>query len=152
MNKGLLIVFMLAFGLAACNSTNETKEKKVTADIIDNPVTASGDYSTEDLPKIEFNKTTHDFGLIIEGEKVIYTFTYTNTGKSDLIIKSASASCGCTVPTFSREPIAPGEQGKLEVVFDSNGRSGKQHKTVTVLSNCIPNTLKLAITGEIVEP
>ena len=101
---------------------------------------------------MEFEKRVHDFGIIIQGEKVAYTFNYKNTGGSDLIIKSAQGSCGCTVPTFSKEPIKPGESGEIEVVFNSSGRKGNQHKTISIFTNAQPNKEVLTITGQIVVP
>lgn len=147
LSYGFLLVGVILF---SCKSENK-KQNTISTNIINNPITASGEYSTEGLPKIEFDKEKHDFGLIVEGEKVSYIFKYKNTGKSDLIIKSASATCGCTVPTFSQEPIGPGKEGSIEVVFNSSGRSGKQHKTITVLTNCQPNIYKLQIEGEIIQ-
>lgn len=123
---------------------------EITSSVIQNPATASGKKTDGKMPVIQFEKTEHDFGIIMQGEKVSYTFKYKNIGNSDLIINNATASCGCTVPHFSREPIAPGQSGEIEVVFDSSNRSGRQTKNITVWSNCQPNQVVLRIFTEIV--
>lgn len=101
------------------------------------------------IAQLEFSRLEHDFGKISAGEKVGTIFTFANTGDGDLIITSASTSCGCTVPKYSKKPIAPGESGTLEVVFDSSGRAGLQTKTVTVQSNASKPVIVLKITADI---
>jgi hypothetical protein len=96
-----------------------------------------------------FSKTEHDFGSVKEGEKVGTIFSFTNNGDGDLIISSASTSCGCTVPKYSDKPVSPGSGGTLEVVFDSSNRAGKQTKTVTVRSNASTPVIVLRITADI---
>ncbi|MBS0011362.1 MAG: DUF1573 domain-containing protein [Bacteroidales bacterium] len=102
------------------------------------------------MPVITFEKIEHDFGTITEGENVGTIFRFTNTGDAPLIISSAATSCGCTVPKFSNKPVAPGESGTLEVVFDSSHREGKQTKTISVRSNAEPQVIVLRITADIV--
>ena len=92
------------------------------------------------------------FGEISQGEKVKRMFKFTNVGKSSLIISDAKGSCGCTVPLWPKEPIAPGEEAEIEVVFDSNGKSGHQKKTVTLVANTVPNTMLLVIEGDVLAP
>ena len=104
-----------------------------------------------DVPVIEFIVDSHDFGKISEGEKISFTFPYTNSGKGGLIINSASASCGCTVPSYSKEPLLPGEKGKIEILFDSNGRLGVQHKTIAIRTNGSPGIKILDIYAEVIE-
>ena len=98
---------------------------------------------------IEFSEMEHNFGSIKAGEKVGCIFSFTNTGDADLILISASASCGCTVPKYDRKPIPPGGKGAIEVIFDSSGRSGLQTKTVVVQSNAENNLIILRIIAEI---
>jgi hypothetical protein len=93
-----------------------------------------------------------NFGKIIQGEKVTYSFKFTNTGKSDLVITGASGSCGCTVPSFPKGPITPGKSGLIDVLFNSEGKKGIQNKTITVLANTQPNAVTLKIKVEIIEP
>jgi hypothetical protein len=148
-NSVKLLAILLFVGLYACNNT--TSNKAVTSDLISNPISANNS-SEGELPIAQFNKVEHDFGIILQGEKVAYTFRVKNIGSSDLIINNAKASCGCTVPRYSKNPIAPGEEGTIEVIFNSEGRTGTQLKTLTVWSNCQPNTTKLSIISEIVIP
>lgn len=146
-----LFVVIIVFAFMGCNNASQNNNQ-ITSDIIKNPATASGKEHKGDLPEIKFNKEQHDFGLILQGEKVSYIFKYKNIGNADLIITNASASCGCTVPKFSSEPIPPGGEGEIEAIFDSSNRTGKQIKTITVWTNCQPNQTKLQITSEIVVP
>lgn len=100
---------------------------------------------------IVFREYEHDFGKITEGEKVAHIFSFVNNGVGDLVISSASASCGCTVPKYDRKPISPGEGGTLEVVFDSSGRNGVQTKTISVRSNSPVEVVILKISAEIIQ-
>lgn len=87
-------------------------------------------------PVITFEKKTHDFGDIAQGDKVEETFKFTNTGNEPLIITNVQVTCGCTTPKgWPRDPVAPGGKGEITVAFNSTGKIGKQNKTVTVISN-----------------
>lgn len=99
------------------------------------------------LPKFSFNEESHDFGTIQEGTVAKHDFEFTNTGDAPLIISNASGSCGCTVPQWPREPIAPGETGIIHVEFNSNSRPGNQSKTVTLNANTVPNKKVLRISA-----
>ena len=72
--------------------------------------------------------------------------------ETDLIISSAQGSCGCTVPEWPKEPIKPGEEGKIAVTFNSSGKQGKQNKTITLVANTIPNTKVIALKGDVLVP
>lgn len=104
----------------------------------------------DNTPKTEitFEESSYDFGSITKGEKVNHTYKFTNTGNEPLIITNAKASCGCTVPEWPKEPIAPGEGGEIPVVF--NGRSvGTQNKTITITANTNPPKTRLTIRGKV---
>ena len=120
--------------------------------MVKNPKSATKNESSEKMPAISFEKETHDFGRLIMGEKVSYSFKFRNTGSADLIISDVSTSCGCTVPTYTKKPVKPGEQGILTVTFDSNNRKGFQNKTITVITNTQPNTKVLSIKAMVAEP
>jgi hypothetical protein len=97
-----------------------------------------------------FREYQHDFGKVSEGENLSYTFIFNNKGTSDLIISSATTTCGCTVPKYDKKPIAPGANGNMEVVFDTSGRSGMQTKIITVKSNASVPVVLIKITAEVV--
>jgi hypothetical protein len=90
------------------------------------------------LTKIEFEKDFHDFGIIKEGEKVSHVFKFKNVGTEPLIIKNVKPACGCTTPDWTKDPVPPGGEGKIEVSFDSQGRTGIQNKSVEVFANTDP--------------
>ena len=98
---------------------------------------------------LEVEEEAYDFGTVKEGEKVEHEFTFTNTGSSPLILSNVQASCGCTTPEYSKNPIAPGEQGLVKVVFNSAGQLGKQHKVITVTSNAATRNTLLHLRGEV---
>jgi hypothetical protein len=100
-------------------------------------------------PEMTFATTKHDFGLINQGDRVTYSFSFKNTGKADLIITSAKGSCGCTIPQYPKEPIKPGASGKIEVSFNSSGKHGEQHKSVTLTTNTAKGQEMLNITASI---
>jgi predicted small secreted protein len=100
--------------------------------------------------ELAFKEYEHDFGKVAEGEKIAYVFTFENKGSADLVIASATTSCGCTVPKYDTKPITPGGAGNLEVVFDTSGRNGMQTKTITVKSNAATPVVLLKITAEVV--
>src|SRR5207253_2266999 len=113
---------------------------------INNPASASPDNSSKDnFPIFKFEEERHDFGEIDQGEKISFAFKFKNVGKGDLVIRSANASCGCTVPEFPKDPVAPGESGVINVTFNSEGKEGIQEKTVTIISNTVPNNYILTI-------
>ena len=97
-----------------------------------------------------FEKDVYDFGTIKQGEKVSYTFEFTNTGTEPLIITEAHGSCGCTVPEWPKEPIAKGKKGKIFVTFNSEGKLHLQDKTVTINSNASNAPVVLHMKGNIV--
>lgn len=98
--------------------------------IVPNKLMKTGEY-----PKIEIENSDFDFGDIIQGDKVSHVFNIKNTGKSDLVILEARASCGCTVPEWTKTPIKSGESGEVNIIFNSEGKMGAQQKTVTLRTN-----------------
>ena len=142
---------MLLAAMVFTISCSENKGK-IPAEVVHNPISASGNENLDELPVITFKETLHDFGTVIEGEKVIYNFTFTNTGKTDLLLSNVSASCGCTATKYTREPVAPGGEGLVTVTFDSRNRRGFQNKAVTIIANTQPNKSVLRIKAKVVSP
>ena len=125
--------------------------KKASTDAIHIDARADSTHGESNgMPAITWVKTMHDFGKITQGEKAEYSFKFTNTGNGQLLISGATASCGCTVPQFSKEPINPGQDGYIKVIFDSDKRLDKFEKTVTVTSNANPTETVLTITGMVI--
>jgi len=141
--KQLISVSIIACGVSIMSCQSNSTEKKTEV---------NANFSEEDLgtTTMEFDSVHHDFGPIPQGEKVTYKFPFTNTGENDLMLKSVKASCGCTIPKWTKEPIAPGEKGVIEVVFNTQGRKGKQHKTITINTNTDPGTILLTFNAEVV--
>ena len=104
-------------------------------------------------PVISFEKKTHDFGDIFQGDKVEETFKFANTGTEPLIITNVQVTCGCTTPKgWPRDPIMPGGKGELTVAFNSAGKMGKQNKVVTVVSNAVnPDGTQISFTTNVLE-
>ncbi len=150
MLRSIGLVAVLALFMAGCSNDKKGSNGISTNDVTN---TASADGSgNSDLPQIKFEEEEHDFGRITQGEKVSFAFKFTNTGNSNLIITSAAGSCGCTVPEWPKEPILPGKQGKVNVIFSSEGKSGIQEKSITIVTNCEPSTKVVKIKTEIIVP
>lgn len=115
-----------------------TKEVKTAIETKVKPVAAKVEEKVEEVagqPAMEFTKSEYDFGDINQGDKVSYTFEFKNTGNAPLVISNARASCGCTVPQWPKEPVAPGATSKIDVVFNSAGKRGRQTKSITITTN-----------------
>jgi len=129
MSKLFHFILLLIFAVS-CQPTNS--EKSIDASAIET------DSNATEEPIMSFEKKTWDFGSIIDGEVVEHTFRFTNTGNKDLVISSASASCGCTIPNWPKEPIAPGDKGEIKVKFNSSGKKDMVTKDITILANTNP--------------
>ena len=127
--------------VAPKTNTQESKNT-INAQIIDNAGGAQFDF-------INDGGTVWDFGTIQQGDSPEFSFKFKNTGNEPMIISNAKGSCGCTVPKWPKEPIAPGATGEINVKFNSKGKKGSQNKTVTLTANTTPPTTKLRVTGQI---
>jgi hypothetical protein len=143
------ILFLTLTFLFSCRSGDNGS---LSTDIVNNPNSAKGKSDLSSLPLIKFEEEVHDFGKIIEGETVSYSFKFTNAGKSDLLIADVSTSCGCTVPSFPKMPIRPGEQEVIKIAFSSAGKRGYQTKNIVVVANTQPNSTMIRIKAQVVSP
>jgi len=100
-------------------------------------------------PRITFKEATFDFGDIHQGDKVEHTFVFENSGTEPLIITNVQTTCGCTVPKWPREPIPPGQEGRIVVHFDSANKSNKVNKVVKIISNAVTPLNQVTITANI---
>jgi hypothetical protein len=133
--KQFTLLLFIALITNACSSSNSSESK------------ANVDKAT--APVMTFAKESHDFGQINEGDKVVFDFFFTNTGKSALIISNATATCGCTVPEYPKQPLAPGKTGIIHVVFNSTGKSGMQNKIITLTTNTFKGNEELHLVGNV---
>jgi len=140
----------LIHGVLLVGCQNNSDNGKLDATDVEFPVTADSKSDAKVMPIMEFDKKMHDFGNIKAGEKVSYSFRFVNRGRRNLIIQNASGSCGCTVPDFPKQPIPPGREGFIRVLFNSEGKNGVQEKQVTVLANTLPNTNEIRIKANII--
>ena len=146
--KRLIVSFWIALCLlASCGAGNE---EGLSTGLVTNPKSAS--HPSDKQPVITFDKTEHDFGNLLQGEVVTYSFHFKNTGNAPLIISSVSTSCGCTAGDFSREPVAPGKEGIVKATYNSKGHNGMQNKSLTIVSNTNPAQTVLRLKGKVIPP
>jgi hypothetical protein len=138
--NGIHLIFLMALMLSNSCANSSQKDSGKTSLI------------SSDTGKaiIGFKEYEHDFGKVVEGEKVGFIFTFENNGTGDLVIMSATTSCGCTVPKYDTNPISPGKSGNLEVIFDSSGKNGMQTKAITIKSNALTPVVLLKVTAEVI--
>ena len=137
--KKLIIGLFAITILFACTNNTKTTSTESTIPPSDPQTTTS----------IKFTKDVFEFGKIKQGDNVSYAFMFKNTGNLPLIISNATATCGCTVPNWPKEPIKPGAIGKIDVVFNSTGKKGLQDKIITVTANTNPAENKVHLIGEV---
>ena len=143
MNK-FLMVTVFSFTLFSCDiRKNKTKDDVKASD--------PSVQVFKDSTTVQIIDSVYNFGKVTDGEKVEYNYRFKNTGKNPLIITTATASCGCTVPEKPEAPVKPGETGFIKVVFNSQGRVGDVHKEITVVSNAYPVFPVLELRGQVME-
>ena len=142
MKKTLLIALVAFLGLQA---QAQTVKQKVNV----SEVEAVAKTKAENYAEITFDTLRYDFGKFSKDEPLVRcSFPFTNTGTAPLIIHQAFASCGCTVPTYTKEPIKPGEKGVIDVTYDGTGKfPGHFQKTITIRSNAVNEVVRLTIEG-----
>lgn len=155
----LYLVFNGGLGLGSGSSDNDLREasrqKLSQNNVVNNNPSAIDTKASEPakpvgpLTTLKFDENEFDFGTITDGEKVRHSFKFKNTGKEPLVISNAKGSCGCTVPQWPKEPIAPGKSGEIEVEFNSKGKKGNQTKNVTITANTDPANTILKIKAQV---
>ncbi|RAJ95568.1 uncharacterized protein DUF1573 [Larkinella arboricola] len=127
--KNFAIGLLLLLGVTACNQTQKGSNNELS----------------DKMPKMVFaDKGVYDFGEITEGDTVVRNFKFKNEGEFPLIINNINTSCGCTTPEWPKQPIEPGKEASIKVMFNSQGKLGVQNKTVTVYANTDPAYSELA--------
>ena len=142
--KRLVLSLLLAVLLVSCGDD----ESKVNTGLVNNPASATESSNTKE-PKIEFAVLEHDFGKMIQGEQVSFTYRFKNTGNAPLIISAVEKTCGCTDTKFPREPIKPGEEGGITITYDSKGHKGFQNKRIIVKANTNPSETILKFKAQV---
>jgi len=133
---------------AAANTVSDTR---ADARKLDQNTVAAEAVPAGPLTEMTFAAPSHNFGKIKQDTDNKHVFTFTNTGAEPLIIENAKGSCGCTVPNYPKEPIAPGQTGEIEVVYKPGKQKNMQTKTVTITANTEPRTTTLTIAAEVEE-
>ncbi|MGD0710873.1 MAG: DUF1573 domain-containing protein [Bacteroidales bacterium] len=152
MKRFLILPGITSIAILLAVSCNNGSQSNIPGDVVKNPNTADGNGDTSNLPRFKFTEEQHDFGKIIQGEKVSYSFKFKNIGKSDLVITDAHGSCGCTIADYPKTPIPANGEGTIDVKFNSEGKKGFQSKTVTLIANTQPNTKVLSIKAMVQVP
>ena len=149
--KSIFISALLAF--ASFMQLNAQNEERLAENVQTKPVINAENTKQEDVKStIEFDKLKHDFGTIKESDgKVSAVFTFTNQSDSPLIIANVVASCGCSAAEWTREPVAPGEQGYIKATYDPTNRINAFNRSLTVHSNANPSKIILSIQGSAVK-
>ncbi len=140
------LFFLIAITAISYTSCDIKRKDKIADD-----QSKALEQAKKDSTTVQIIDTTYNFGKVTDGELVEYSYRFKNTGNKPLVVTDANASCGCTVPEKPEKPILPGEMGFIKIVFNSKGRVGEAHKTITVHSNAKPDFPPLQLTGEILE-
>ena len=115
------------------------------------PILTTSDTGSFMGPYIKFDTTVYNFGKVYEGERVGAYFKFKNLGNKNLVLTNVSTTCGCTIPAYSEEPLTPGMEGEIKVIFDTYERTGYQYNTVNVKTNTEQGEIELVITAEVVK-
>jgi len=147
------LLFILALFSCRITDHSEKDPAAVTAEALNIPESGYAEGDADRLPVLAVDSTEKHFGRVPQGTMVERTWSFTNTGGSDLLITDVRGTCGCTVgKDWPKAPVKPGGQGTITVTFDSEGRSGMQDKAITVTANTRPPSTVLLLKGEVVAP
>jgi len=139
------------FLLLSCGSSNKSE---LSISDIRNPATADGidKQKQADMPEIQFENLSYNFGKVIQGEILSYTFHFKNVGRSSLLISGVIASCGCTTSIPPKAPIKPGEKGEITITFDSKYKHGAVTSQLAVTANTYPAQTVLSVSATVINP
>jgi hypothetical protein len=142
---------LFSFLLLSCGNKNNSG---LSISDIKNPATADGINQSQkaNMPEIQFDELSYDFGKVIQGEILSYTFHFKNVGKSNLVISGADASCGCTTSSPPKAPIKPKEKGEITITFDSKHKSGDVISYLAITANTYPAQTILTVRANVVNP
>lgn len=148
-------VVAIVIGFAACQSDTAAPGKSLEeiqtegkiSSIIRSPISADGTVDTVNVAKMEFESTIFDFGEVDEGAVIKHDFKFVNTGKVPLVIQNAHSTCGCTIPEWPKDVIAPGQSSVIKVEFNTKGKSEFQEKPVIITANTYPSVTKVFVKG-----
>ena len=140
MKKIFIAVALLATLVSCTNNESKNEDVENTTEVVS---------ATEDLGIIEFENPVFEFGTVKEGAVVDHVFKFKNTGKAPVILAQVSASCGCTTPDYTKDPILPGKEGEIKVSFNSQGQVGLQQKIVTIASNAETPAMTVQLKGTV---
>ncbi|MBR6929316.1 MAG: DUF1573 domain-containing protein [Bacteroidales bacterium] len=144
------LLAVVVIGLCVLTACEEKTDGKLSTDLVTSPKSATE--TSDKQAAIKFDKEEHDFGTLLQGEVVSYSFHFTNVGNMPLIVSEVGSSCGCTVGDYPREPIAPGKTGSIKVTYNSAGHHGFQSRYLTVMTNTNPAKTTLRIKGKVLTP
>ena len=148
----LLYTFVLSVLLFACDDKSTKDPKEVNPQADSTALANSAPIDTSNMAKFNFEESEFNFGDLKEGDVVKHVFKFTNVGTSELLISDARGSCGCTIPSFPKEPIAVGAVGEIEVQFNSKNKTGANQKTVSIVANTYPEVTTISIKANVNKP
>jgi hypothetical protein len=153
----LLLSVSITFAQRSKSKESDNQQTITSAPAVPNDVALAKPATTLKADDMAFTDITHDFGTVAEGPDATCEFTFKNNGNEPIVIEKAQPSCGCTVPQFSKEPVAPGATGIINVAYHTKGKPNPFTKTITVVSNAgtkvltIKGTVEKAPTGSVPE-
>jgi len=154
-----LLIFILVIILFSCNSSDSNKKVTRTdqvleqiagkdyAKLIELPTTQDGQIDTNLMARIVFDELEFNFDTIFENDIISHEFSFVNKGVKDLYLLQTHSSCGCTIPSYTKEPILPNGTGEISIKFNSKGKKGKQFRKVSIMTNSYPNESILVLKG-----
>lgn len=148
--KHTYLYFVMALCLLVACNDGTTTDGQLSGDLV--TISKSASESSDKQAVITFDKTEHNFGTLLQGEVVTYSFHFTNSGNVPLLVSNVTTTCGCTIADYPREPIAPGKDGFIKATYDSKGHHGFQSRAITVSANTMPAQTVLRMKGEVKTP